>query len=160
MIIQGQSITPNTSASSFDNYYYAARINPSGNLIKLKGFDITGNNLNDIVETSKGEIIIVGNYTDSVEYNGIKRYTNGSNDIMILNLDNQLEVNWFQTGGGGNFDYGLSVASYNSPSAYILGTFNGLAQFGSTFFSGLSNASTTILIKMTECGTSPIPLSL
>ncbi len=159
MIIQGQSITPNTSASSFDNYYYAARINPSGNLIKLKGFDITGNNLNDIVETSKGEIIIVGNYTDSVEYNGIKRYTNGSNDIMILNLDNQLEVNWFQTGGGGNFDYGLSVASYNSPSAYILGTFNGLAQFGSTFFSGLSNASTTILIKMTECGTSPIPLS-
>ncbi|MDB9776118.1 hypothetical protein OAB47_07840, partial [Vicingaceae bacterium] len=158
--IQGQTITPTIpSANTFASYWYAARFNNSGSLIKLKGLDIFGTNLYDITETQNNEVILVGHFADSIEYNGKKTYTNGSNDLIVVNLDDRLEVNWYQTGGGGNFDYGISVASYNSPSFYVLGTFNGLSQFGSTFFTGVSGQSTTILFKMSECGSTPIPLS-
>ncbi len=160
LTIQGQTITPTiTSTNSFENYWYTARFNNSGGIRFLKGYDIFGSNLTDITENKKNELILVGSFSDSLMLNGNKRFSNGGNDIVILNLDDQLDVNWFQTGGGGNFDYGLSISSYNSANVYVLGTFNGLSQFGSTFFSGVNNLNTTILIKMSECGTTPIPLS-
>jgi predicted transcriptional regulator len=159
LTIQGQTITNNGSLSSFDNFWYAARFDNLGNLVTLKGYDIFGSNPTGIVENSKNELIIVGSFSDSLIVNGNKKFSNGGNDLLVLNVDDRLDENWFQTGGGGNFDYGLSVASSNSANVYILGTFNGLSQFGSTFFSGISNVNTTILIKMSECGTTPIPLT-
>ncbi len=160
LTIQGQTITPTlTSTNSFTNYWYSARFDNTGSIRFLKGYDISGNNLTDITENKKNELILIGSFSDSLVLNGNKRFSNGGNDILILNLDDQLDVNWFQTGGGGNFDYGLSVTSFNSANVYVLGTFNGLSQFGSTFFSGVSTTSTSILIKMSECGTTPIPLS-
>ncbi len=154
-----QSTTVNSSIANGLNWF-SARFNPAGNLLTLKNYNINGTSLQDMTINSKNETIVIGNYRDSIELNGTKRFSNGGEDILVVALEDNLDLKWFQTGGGGNFDAGIGVQSDNSPNFYLLGLYRGLSQFGSTFFSGAINNTNSILIKMSECGTTPIPLTI
>ena len=154
-----QSTTINSSIANGLNWF-TARFNPTGNLLTLKNYNINGTSLQDMTINNKNETIVIGNYIDSIELNGTKRFSNGGEDILVVTLEDNLDLKWFQTGGGGNFDAGIGVQSDNSPNFYLLGSYRGLSQFGSSFFSGAINNTNSILIKMSECGTTPIPITI
>jgi len=150
---QGQSIT----APAFDYHWYIAKMDSIGTLIYLKDYAVIGFSTPRIKYTANDELVLVGSFRDSLEFNNKKTFTNGNQDIIVANLDTALNLNWYQTGGGGNVEYGIGISSDIGPNIYVLGSYTGLAQFGSTFFTGLNTTSTSILFKMSECGSSPIP---
>ncbi len=158
LTFQTKSITA-IGATTFSNFWFAAKFDLIGGIQELVNVGVESTNIFDIAHTDKNEVVIVGSFADSLQLNGNTVFSNGSTDMLIVNLDSSLNFNWLQVGGGGNSDNAYSVASDNSSNVYVLGDFRGLSQFGSTFFTGNNAFSTSILMKLSECGNNPVPLS-
>jgi predicted transcriptional regulator len=162
LTIQNNTITPPPNFPSFIRYIYALKVNTLGQVQNFVNFNAANNVLSDVDLNAKSEFIISGEFRDSVDINGVKTFPNGSfsGDHLILKLDSNLNAKWYQTGGGGNADQALSIASdEGKTSFYVSGNFRGLSQFGTTFFTGNTSFSTSILYKMDDCGSNPVPIT-
>ncbi len=156
LAIGGKSITtPNF------NQWFTGRLNPSGAVEELKTLNtIIGFTMNDVEINDKLESYITGSFRDSIVINGVKRFSNGSNDMVVVKLDSTQEPIWFQTGGGGNSDAGMDIGVLNSGDILLLSNYRGLAQFGSVVLTGSPTfAPTFLLTKLTNCGDYEVPLS-
>ncbi len=162
MVIQNNTITAPPGFSSFLRYIYALRISSSGSLLNFKSFNAPNQNITDSDLNAKNEFLISADFRDSVDINGVKTFPNGtfSGDHLIIKLDTDLDPMWYQTGGGGNADLPLSLAAdEGKTSFYVSGNFRGLSQFGTTFFAGNTSFSTSIIYKMDDCGSNPVPIT-
>ena len=158
--IQSSSTTQPPNFSFFQRYVFALKLNSNGVIQKLVGLNATSNSVTDVDLNANNEFLISSRYRDSVFIGGRKTFSNGNEDQLIINLDSNLNPNWYQTGGGGSSDQAISIAADEGKTAfYVSGLFRGLSQFGTTFFSGNNAFSTSILYKMNECGSNPPPLT-
>ncbi|MBR9832669.1 T9SS type A sorting domain-containing protein [bacterium] len=140
---------------------FVAKLNSRGNLIHLKQYPVKLFRLPKMKYTANDELVLIGEFEDSLEINNIKTFSNGSKDIIVANLDTALNFNWYQTGGGVYDDYGVSISNDRGSNIYVLGTYNslGLSHFGTTYLNGSNNTYTAILSKMSECVKTQIPFT-
>ncbi len=154
LVLGGKSI----STTNF-NQWYAGSISSAGTVLELKNLDMEGFGMSDLVTNQNNEAYITGAFSDSVVINGVKRFSYGSNDMLIVKLDSALNPLWFQTGGGGNTDGGMNMSTLPSGDVLLLSSYRGLAQFGSVVLTGSPTfAPTFLLTKLSDCGDYNVPL--
>ncbi len=153
--IGGKTIT----APSFTNWFVGS-VSPTGTVEILKNININSFSLTDLTINDKFETYLTGSFSDSVEVNGMKKYSFGSNDMVVLKLDSVLDPIWVQTGGGGNSDGGMSLTPTPGGDVIALVNYRGLAQFGSTVLTGSGTFNPTFLVtKLSNCGDYDVPLT-
>lgn len=84
------------------------------------------------VATSDSRIFVVGSFQNTVEFGSIPLLSDsGSDDIIILRLDNLGNVIWAKRAGGSGEDKakGISVGNFGS-DVFVTGWFSGQATFG------------------------------
>ncbi|MGB0805424.1 MAG: hypothetical protein ACPGRC_01960, partial [Salibacteraceae bacterium] len=147
------------TASFFDFEWFYGKLNSSGGLVDMNSFVSNSTDVQSITENNKNDLLILGSFTDSVEINGNLRYSQGSSDLLLVSIDSSYAINWFQTGGGANADFGLGITSSNSSNAYAISTYQGLSQFGSTFQSSPNSQTSSLLFKIGDCGSNQTPIN-
>ncbi len=132
----GQTIT------SEGDDIFIAKYNASGTVLWLRrgatGFDY---GLGIAVDGS-GNVYVVGNFEGTANFNtpsasGSNQLVSaGFSDIFIAKYNTSGALQWLRRGGGTSFDDGYGIAVDGNGNVYVVGTFNGTANFNTPSASG------------------------
>jgi len=147
------------TASFFDFEWFYGKSNPSGGLVDIRSFVSSFSGIASIAENDAYDLLLLGSFQDSVTINGNRRFSQGGSDLLLVSVDSSYAINWFQTGGGANDDFGIGIASSNSTNAYGLCTFQGLSQFGSSFLSTPTSQNASLVFKIGDCESNQTPIT-
>jgi len=111
---------------------------------------VTNEYADGIAVTSTGEVVVVGYFSDPVNFGGTLLTTHGSNDIFVLSLTSTGAHHWSKAFGGSSSDIPFTVAVDSKNAIYVTGYFNGMVDFGGGVLS--SNSSDVFLLKLTSAG--------
>ena len=133
MIIGG---THNALLEHFGESTYVIKYNPSGFLLWAKSFgNYEGCNARDIAVDNAGNVIVIGTFSDTVDFNpgaGIYNLTcneEGWADVFILKLDNSGNFVWAKKLDGNRNDSASALAVDYLGSIYVTGSFGGTVDF-------------------------------
>jgi hypothetical protein len=86
-----------------------------------------------VVVDSSGNVYITGSFRGTADFDpdgtGDNHLSAGEEDIFLTKINSDGSYGWTKTMGGGDRDYGQSVAVYGSDNIYITGSFRGTADF-------------------------------
>lgn len=103
---------------------FIAQYNYHGKSLWAKNLGGIGNEtISDIKKMADG-IVLVGSFSEYVEYDGFSYLSNGGDDFFALNIDNQGSHKWMIHGGGSYQDYAKSV-SVSPKQILFTGNFSG-----------------------------------
>lgn len=103
---------------------FIAQFNYNGKSLWAKSFGGNGNETIGEIKKLVDGILLVGSFSEYMEYNAFSYQSNGGDDFFALNLDNQGSLKWMIHGGGSYQDYAKSVSV--SPNQILFtGNFSG-----------------------------------
>jgi hypothetical protein len=85
-----------------------------------------------VAQTKQGDIIVVGSFEGSALFGSTILSSKGQKDIFVAKLDQKRNWVWAVRAGGSNDDAARDVAVDGSDNIYVIGTFQGIAEFGGT----------------------------
>ena len=111
---------------------FVLKLNVAGEYLWSKSFGgIERDEINDLVITPSGEIILTGYFRDTVDFDpGIENYplySIGEEDIFLLNLTPEGTFNWAHKTGGTQEDQGQAVTTDTFGNIFLTGIFRGQA---------------------------------
>src|SRR4051812_8526496 len=91
--------------------------------------------IRDVAVDASGNVYVTGSFNSGVMTAGTTTLTNsgsgGTSDIFLVKYDRTGTVLWARKAGGGDQDYGVSVAADASGNVFICGWFqSSMASFG------------------------------
>jgi hypothetical protein len=134
---------------------FLAKTDLGGNVIWAKRFGgtTTFDHATDFEFDSNSNIYVVGQYGDSINIDGNYLVNTGLSDMYIAKFDNNGINQWIrgcQSSGAGGA-YAASIAKDGEGNFYIIGKFEGTAQFG-TFNVSTTNTNDMFLARYDENG--------
>jgi len=110
---------------------YVAKFDPLGNLIWLRSF---GGTMNDIgyglAASPSGRVYVTGWFAGTISFpNGSSITSAGGSDVFCCAMDTDGNYFWAQRGGRESVEYGYEVACDDAGNAYV----TGVASLGSVF---------------------------
>lgn len=129
--ITGEFIGPanflGTNIASLSTNLYVAKFNSIG---VFQWVRITANAYGrDIAIDAIGNLYVTGFINGSATFGGITKTSSGIFDIFIVKYNNSGIVQWVQTAGGIDEEYGQGIAVDASGNVYVTGFFNGTTTF-------------------------------
>ncbi len=129
-LISGILITSNINAQ-----VYRDSIDCSDQL-SLDWVKTNGSNSIDVINDVKidvnGDIIIIGYFSNTMNFQGTSLTSTGLKDFYIAKLTNDGNLLWVQTGGGIQDDEGIALALDDSGNIYVTGNYVGQGTFGTS----------------------------
>jgi len=123
--------------TSDTNDVFLIKHNKDGNLLWAKGFGKTGVQKGEDVVTDKdNNIIVVGNFADSINFGGTTLKSNGVEDIFIAKFDATGNHLWSKSFGDALSQKAIKVAVDVSGNIYFSGNFRGSFDFGNGLLTG------------------------
>lgn len=114
---------------------------------------------NSIKVDSEGNILIVGTYEDTIDFDpDTSQYIascRGESDIYVQKLDSNGNFMWAKTFGGTSYDYVSDLSLDNQDNIYVTGSFYGSVDFDTATVNGLRNSngvSDIYVLKMSSDG--------
>lgn len=75
-------------------------------------------------------VYITGSYSGTATFGSTATTSTGFYDIFVAKYNSSGVLQWVQSAGGSEYDYGNSIAIDGTGNAYITGRYNGTATFG------------------------------
>ncbi len=127
----------------YRNYYLVAdnnsdifvtKLDPAGNLIWVCRFGGRGEDIaNSMALDSTGNLYIVGNYSDTVDFDpgpgNFNLTSHGKLDVFILKLDLNGNLIWVKQSGGKSKDYATCINSDDLGNIHVTGQFSDTVDF-------------------------------
>jgi len=113
------------------NDVFLIKHNKDGSLLWAKGFGTKGIQTGeDVVTDQNNNIIIVGNFEDSINFGGTTLKSKGSQDIFLAKFDAAGNHLWSKSFGDLNYHQITKVAVDAAGNIYFTGGFDGSVNFG------------------------------
>ncbi len=87
---------------------------------------------NSIALDATGNIYVTGDFSGTAAFGSTSISSTGNKDVFIAKFDGQGNALWAQKAGGTGIDVGYRIAIDNAGNAFITGSFQNAAAFGST----------------------------
>ena len=129
---------PNTKAneltSNGEKDIFIQKLDVNGNLVRVTNIGGIGNDeANAIISDLNGHIYIIGNFSETVDFNpntGVNNLiSNGMDDIFIQKLDTNGNFIWAKSIGGPGSDHCQSITINTNGDIYTTGYFNETVDF-------------------------------
>jgi len=131
---QGTAAFGNTSlTSSGGSDIFIAKLNSSGSwqwVVNAGGLNHDEGRGMDV--DSSGNIYVTGRFQDSATFGSTNLTSSGGSDGFIAKLNSSGSWQWTVNAGSSNHGHGYGIAVDSSDNAYVTGSFQGTATFGST----------------------------
>ncbi len=115
---------------------FVARYNSDGKLLWAQRFGGPSDEFgNGVALDGKGNIYIVGSFTNKMQIGKDTLVSAGDHDAFIAKLTPDGVVQWARRGGGVNSDFAMSVAVDKDGNAFVAGYFRDTSTFGTTVLS-------------------------
>lgn len=132
-----------TSSNSAD--IFISKLDTNGNYLwAKKAGSANGDYGNGITTDSIGNSYVTGSIQGTSSFGSTNLTSNGNADIFITKLNSNGNFLWANNAGGSGDDNGYSLATDSSGNIYVIGSFHGIANFGSTILT--SNGDADIFI--------------
>ncbi|RFS17842.1 SBBP repeat-containing protein [Emticicia sp. C21] len=118
------------SSGSLD--VFVAKFNATPMLVWVKTAGGTGSDVGfDIVVDTDGNVFTTGYFAETVSFSNKQVTSAGLNDIFIAKYNSAGVVQWVQSSGNTEIDYGVDLALDADNNIYLSGYFQNTAKFGS-----------------------------
>ncbi|WP_435355602.1 SBBP repeat-containing protein [Emticicia sp. SJ17W-69] len=137
--------TTKTSAGEID--IFVAKYNKAGSLEWVQTAGGTDyEEVKGITIDANGNIYITGYFGGTTTFDVNTKTTSGGYDIFVAKYNNIGDLQWLQTAGGGDIDYGYDIAADVNGNVYVTGYFTGTAKFGTTTKTSPGGGDTDIFV--------------
>lgn len=85
---------------------------------------------NSIAVDATGNVYITGSYSGTATFGSTATTSVGFYDIFVAKYNSNGVLQWVESAGGSEYDYGNSIAVDGAGNAYITGSYRGNANFG------------------------------
>lgn len=128
-----------------------AKYDPLGNLLWIRQMGGTGNETPaEVAVDTEGNCYITGSFQNTATI-GESVTSLGGNEVFIAKYDPNGNIVWLRQAGGTGDDFRNGIAVDAAGNAYVTGTFQGAASFGTNTLSA-SGASSLFLVKYNSRG--------
>jgi len=118
----------------------------------LRGGGSGSDNLYDMEIDSKGDVVVVGEFSGSTVIGNTTLVSRGGTDVFVAKASSSGQWLWaISAGGGSSNDEAKGLAIDSNDNIYIAGDFTTSAWFGSTFFNSAGGAD-AFLAKISPDG--------
>jgi hypothetical protein len=130
---------------------YLAKIGPDGKLAWVQTFGSKRDDVVNAVAVRGDTVIIVGNFLDTVKFDGVEKKSVGSDDAFVAAFDTAGKVKWVWNFGGIDSDGANTIAATPDGGWVIGGSFTDTCNIGATSFKS-RGAEDAMLVKITGDG--------
>ncbi|WP_192823092.1 SBBP repeat-containing protein [Rufibacter sp. LB8] len=127
----GSTTLPIGNAGEAD--MFVVKYDAAGNVLWARkaggGKDTYGNG---ITLDGTGNAYVTGNFEEEATFGTTRITSGGRQDLFLAKYNASGTVQWVQNAGGGNFNYGRSIAVDGNRNSYVTGYFTGSITFGNT----------------------------
>jgi Beta-propeller repeat len=88
---------------------------------------------------ASGNVYVTGSYRGTATFGNTTSASAGSDDIFVAKYNSSGSLQWVQSAGGANGDYGRSIAVDAAGNVYVSGAYSGTATFGSVSITSAGN---------------------
>ena len=107
-----------------------------------------------IATDSDGNVYVTGTYSGTATFKlGTTLTSVGSSDAFVAKYDTSGEVQWAKSIGGGSADYGYGIATDSGGNVYVIGDYQGTADFGPNISLTSTGSSDVFVAKYDTSGT-------
>lgn len=122
-----------TKTSAGANDFFVAKYNPAGLLQWVQTAGGTGEDLSfGLALDGSGNVYVTGYFFGTATFGAYSKTSAGVADLFVAKYDPNGTVQWVQSAGGTNGDFGNDIAVDGSGNVYVIGYFFGTATFGTT----------------------------
>ncbi len=128
-----KGIVPHILKSKGSEDIFINKYDPNGQLIWALGFGGKGpDRCTNAVLDASGDLIVLGNFRDTVEFGQTSTVSSGFNDIFIAKISSDGVLKWVRSLGGTLDENGRSLALQKDGHIIVTGTFQGKIKFENT----------------------------
>ncbi len=125
----------NVLNSQGDKDVFLVKYDVSGQLLWLKSFGSSGEDIGYGVTVDKEDnIIITGHFHNDFEVDGVILSSSGNDDIFLIKFSSHGDLIWAESLGGAYHDSAFGVKSDSNGDLIVTGHFEGTVFFGNTAF--------------------------
>ncbi|MBI4704373.1 MAG: hypothetical protein HY744_24985 [Deltaproteobacteria bacterium] len=134
-------------------YIFIAKLDKDGNHVWSKAFGSdAGQNVADIALAASGNVILAGSFRGEISFGSYKLSNSQvieQDDVFVAKIDSQGTVQWAHgVGDGAKSQVATGVAVDKDGSIAVVGTFKGVANFGTTPLSNLGPDEDGFAVKL------------
>ncbi len=134
----GTNLTSNGGEDAF-----IAKFDIAQNLVWLRQLGGTNNDRATALALDlMGNVIVAGQFSATLDFNGTNLTTFGSNDVFLAKFDNTGALLWARQAGSTNSEAARDIAIHSNGDIAISGSFQRTADFGGVLITNKSNAIT------------------
>jgi hypothetical protein len=143
----------NIKVSNGSSDAFIAKYNSNGNLewIKTWGAD-SGERIYDLELNNLNEIVVLGTFSNTVNFDGNVLTSSGGSDIFLAKLNTNGIIIWIQKAGGIGTDVGTALSIDSKQNLIITGYYNRTAFFGNYSITTNGNFSDIFIAKYDSSG--------